>query len=184
MIFKGVEKAIIFAAQAHEGQRRKAGNTPYIAHPIAVGWILNDQGCDEDVVTAGILHDTVEDSSVEMDDLEKTFGKHIASIVGYVTEPDKSASWEIRKRGLLDSIKTAPVEAKYVYCADKLHNVQSMMEMYQTYGDDLWAMFSRGFEQQKWYAQTAVESLFANLDDRQLKPMFSELEQIVKEFFN
>lgn len=178
-----IEEAIVFAARAHEGQRRKAGDTPYIAHPIIVGWILSAQTCEEDVVIAGILHDTVEDAGVSSADIARRFGGRVAMIVERVTEQDKMQPWEVRKQRLLESIRTGPLEAKYVYCADKLHNIHSMSAMYRIHGDALWEMFSRGFEQQKWYAHSAVASLYANLDDRLLKPMFFELEQAVKELF-
>lgn len=183
MLSDRIERAITFAACAHEGQRRRASDTPYIAHPIAVGWMLCIQDCHEDVVVSGILHDTVEDTDRTLAQISELFGARVAMIVEHVTEVEKSQPWEVRKQRLLDSIRSAPVEAKYVYCADKLHNVKSMMAMYRIHGDRMWDLFTRGYEKQKWYAHSAVASLYANMDDRLLKPMFFELEQAVKELF-
>ncbi|NOY61323.1 MAG: HD domain-containing protein, partial [Calditrichaeota bacterium] len=59
-----MEKAIIFAARAHHNQFRKRGDIPYITHPFTVALILQKQGYSRDVVIAGLLHDTVEDTSV------------------------------------------------------------------------------------------------------------------------
>ena len=57
-----IEKAIEFAAYAHRDQTRKGTKIPYISHPYAVGMILLKAGCNEEVVAAGILHDTLEDT--------------------------------------------------------------------------------------------------------------------------
>lgn len=59
-----INKAITIAAEAHDGQYRKATNTRYISHPFAVGMILARHGCAEEVIVAGILHDTIEDTDL------------------------------------------------------------------------------------------------------------------------
>lgn len=179
-----IEQALALAARAHEGQRRKSGDVPYIVHPLAVGFILHEQACDEDVIIAGLLHDSVEDSFVTLKLIEQDFGSRVAEWVDLVTEHDKSAVWEIRKRRLLQAVSTAPVEAKYVYCADKLHNLLSMKRMFDEYGQEIWRRFSRGYEQQKWYAVAALESISANVVEPERKPMFAEFERLVNEFFN
>lgn len=178
-----IEQAIALAARAHEGQRRKSDDVPYIIHPLAVGFILYEQDCNEDVVIAGILHDTVEDSFVTLKMIEHYFGSRVAEWVDVVTEHDKSAAWEIRKKQLLQAVRVAPVEAKYVYCADKLHNLLSMKRMFDDHGQDMWRRFSRGYEQQKWYAGAALASISANVVESDRKPMFAEFQQLVNEFF-
>ena len=54
-----VEKAINFAAKAHEGQTRKSSDVPYITHPFSVGMLLQKTHCTDEVIAAGILHDTL-----------------------------------------------------------------------------------------------------------------------------
>ena len=61
---KKIHDAIIFAAKAHEGQRRKGTDIPYITHPFEVAQILMEAGCDETLIIAGLLHDTLEDTEV------------------------------------------------------------------------------------------------------------------------
>ena len=73
------------ATKAHEGQFRKTGE-PYIVHPLAVKKILEDWGMDEDTVIAGILHDTVEDTSLTLNDIKKEFGEPVAFLVDGVTK--------------------------------------------------------------------------------------------------
>ena len=80
-----IDKAIEVATAAHEGQLRKNGE-PYITHPLAVQKILEEWGMDEDTVIAGILHDTVEDTSVTLDDIRQDFGESVAFLVDGVTK--------------------------------------------------------------------------------------------------
>ena len=63
-----IEKAIKVATKAHEGQMRKSGD-PYIVHPLAVMKILEDWRMDEDTSIAGVLHDTVEDTNLTLEDI-------------------------------------------------------------------------------------------------------------------
>lgn len=183
MISKIYQKAIEFAAEAHKGQTRKSTSVPYVSHPYAVASILQNQGCDEHVVIAGLLHDTVEDTPVAIQDIQDEFGEKIAEIVAGVTEPSKSESWEYRKNYMIDSIKHASHEIKFVSCADKLHNLLTVIDAHAVVGDAVWDRFSRGYDGQKWYGEHMVESLFYGLDEAHQKPMFFELKRLVGEFF-
>ena len=80
-----VEHAIEIAKKAHEGQLRKTGE-PYIIHPLAVKKILEEWGMDEDTIIAGILHDTVEDTNLTLEDIRREFGESVAFLVDGVTK--------------------------------------------------------------------------------------------------
>ena len=80
-----VRHAVEVARSAHEGQFRKTGE-PYIVHPLAVKKILEEWGMDEDTIIAGILHDTVEDTDLTLDDIKKEFGESVAFLVDGVTK--------------------------------------------------------------------------------------------------
>lgn len=80
-----VEKAIAMATEAHEGQLRKTGE-PYIIHPLAVKKILEEWGMDEDTIIAGILHDTIEDTDLRLEDIKQAFGEPVAFLVDGVTK--------------------------------------------------------------------------------------------------
>lgn len=80
-----IKHAIEVATKAHEGQFRKTGE-PYIIHPLAVKKILEEWGMDEDTVIAGILHDTVEDTHLTLNDIKKEFGESVAFLVDGVTK--------------------------------------------------------------------------------------------------
>ena len=80
-----IDKAIEMAKEAHEGQFRKTGE-PYIVHPLAVKKILEEWGMDEDTIIAGILHDTIEDTNLRLDDIKREFGESVAFLVDGVTK--------------------------------------------------------------------------------------------------
>lgn len=178
-----IEKAIVFAARAHNKQFRKKGDIPYITHPFAVAFILQKQGCADELVIAGLLHDTVEDTAVTFDDIEREFGAKVAALVKGCTEPDRSAPWEIRKQHTIDYIKTAAFDIKLVVCADKLHNVDCILQEYKEIGDRVWQRFHRGYEQQKWYYTSMVDSLFLGLDGIAEDSIFYQYREKVAELF-
>ena len=80
-----IDHAVEVAKQAHKGQLRKTGE-PYIVHPLAVKKILEEWGMDEDTIIAGVLHDTVEDTDLTLDDIRREFGESVAFLVDGVTK--------------------------------------------------------------------------------------------------
>ena len=82
---KRLEHAIEFAGKAHRGQARKTGES-YVTHPLTVASYLIDWGLDIDSIIAGVLHDTVEDTDVNLADVEKEFGHEVAAMVDGVTK--------------------------------------------------------------------------------------------------
>ena len=183
MYTRNLDKALRFAATAHSGQVRKGTEVPYIVHPVAVFSILQQQNCPEPVVIAGLLHDTVEDTDIQISDIDAEFGSKVADIVNACTEPDKTLPWERRKAFMIERAKTADIFVKWVLCADKYHNLLSMSHDFQTMGDQLWTRFSRGYEPQKWYMQSMVEALLHNLNEKNRKPMFEKFKELVCQFF-
>ncbi|MBR3115797.1 bifunctional (p)ppGpp synthetase/guanosine-3',5'-bis(diphosphate) 3'-pyrophosphohydrolase [Candidatus Saccharibacteria bacterium] len=80
-----IKKAVTMATKAHEGQLRKTGE-PYLVHPLAVKKILEEWGMDEDTIIAGILHDTIEDTELTLNDIKQEFGESVAFLVDGVTK--------------------------------------------------------------------------------------------------
>ena len=92
-----IDRAIEFAAKAHEGQFRKGTKRPYIVHPIEVGDIVSSMTKDEEVISAAVLHDTIEDcAGVTEEILASTFTPRVARMVAQESE-DKSKTWMERK---------------------------------------------------------------------------------------
>ena len=101
------EQALAFAAQAHAAvhQERKGTDFPYVAHPIRVAEILDRFGCSEDVIVAGFLHDTIEDTDVTAEEISAAFGPRVAGLVTAVSEPDKSLPWKTRKQHTIEHLE-------------------------------------------------------------------------------
>lgn len=133
-----LEHAIDFASKAHEGQLRKSGE-PYIIHPIAVSDILIDWAMDIDSVIAGILHDTVEDTDVKLNDIENIFGRDVAFLVDGVTKVSQARanmreldSYLPQTTDNLSKLLIAvsqDVRVIIIKLADRLHNLRTLQHM-------------------------------------------------------
>ena len=178
-----IDKAIEFAAKAHENGVRKGTDIPYITHPFSVGIILTKAGCSEEVIAAGILHDTIEETPTTLEDLVGNFGEKVADIVSGCTEPDKSLPWEERKQNMIDFLKTAPQDVRLVACADKLHNIRSIAVEYSCIGVEVWERFERGKKDQEWYYRGIVESICSETREDEKAVLFERLREEVDSLF-
>jgi len=103
-----------------------AGKIPYIVHPLGVAKTLIEYGCPEHVIVAGILHDTVEDTPVTLNEIKETFGWHVAELVGAASETDKADTWENRKNHTVEMLKILSEEALILVLADKMDNIRAI----------------------------------------------------------
>lgn len=183
-MFSLIDQAIAFAAKAHEGQHRKTGNVPYIAHPVAVAMMLQAMGCGEAIIAAALLHDTVEDSNVDPAEIRSKFGDEVADIVAGCTElPKSSYRWEVRKNHHIESLRQASLAVKLVTAADKYHNLNHLLSGRPVSDPAVWHHFSRGVEQQAWYYRSIVESILTGVGQSEQYPIFDTLAQFVNEVF-
>lgn len=177
------EKAKLFAINAHMGQVRKSEpDKPMIIHPISVGQLLESLGYDDNVVAAGYLHDVIEDTKYTSKDIEKEFGQDIACLVNSASEPDKSLSWEERKRHTIAQTKNLPLRNKAVICSDKISNLEDLFLKFEKSGIRDFSPFKKGEEDQKWYYTSIYESLITN-EDQNLS-IFIKLKDILDKVFN
>ncbi len=123
-----LHRALDLAALAHNGQVRKDPGLaiPHVAHVCGVAFLLAGHGFEEDVVVAGLLHDVLEDSPRFEPEL-RAFGDRVHAIVRQVSEAAKGAPWRERKVRYANALRDAWPEAKAVSCADKIHNMQSIL---------------------------------------------------------
>lgn len=124
-----IARARQFATDHHRGQTRKdADNTPYINHPVALANLLTDFAgiTDSNVIAAALLHDTIEDTTATVEDIEEEFGEKIRDIVMEVTD-DKSLPSLVRKRLQVEHASQISREAKLVKLADKICNLQDIL---------------------------------------------------------
>lgn len=142
-----LEKAIVFAASAHEGMTRKGSDTPFILHPLEAAAIAATISVREEVLAAAVLHDVVEDTPCTLEEIEHHFGHEVAGLVSQETENKRSelpaeATWQLRKEETIRHLRTsASYEAKIITLADKLSNLRSMYRDYQKVGNALWSRF-------------------------------------------
>ncbi len=175
-----IDQAILFATRAHQGQMRKASDTPYISHPFGVGVLLLQNGCEESLVAAGLLHDTLEDTDTTEEELSTLFGDDLLILVKGCSEPDKSLSWEERKTHTISSLKHASIGVCLVTCADKLHNLKTLYEDRKQLGDAIWERFARDYDHQKWYYTSVTAVLKERIGEH---PLYKQLEEEVTRFF-
>ncbi len=155
-----IQLAVEVATKAHEGQFRKTGE-PYIIHPLAVKKILEEWGMDEDTIIAGILHDTVEDTNLSLEDIRQLFGDTVAFLVDGVTKlstarngmrdidtylPETKDNFLRLMIALGDDIRVLIIKL-----ADRLHNIRTLSALPP--------------EKQKKIAKETLE-VFAPLADR------------------
>jgi len=178
-------KAIKFATKTHEiyqKQKRKGKDVSYITHPLTVGLILSNCGANEDVVCAGILHDTIEDSieekkvSVEM--LEERFGNNVARLVLDVTETDKALTWEERKRETIEHIKKFSHDSLLLKSADVLSNLSELLDDYSRDGEDVFNRFNAPKEKKIKNSLETINAIIAGWPE---SPLAGELKQLAVE---
>lgn len=139
-----IERAIRMSVQAHAGQVRKADpHIPYATHPFHVALIVRQAGGDEDCVIAALLHDVLEDTDVTPEDLDEAFGSRVTALVREVSE-DKTLPWEARKARMVEQLRGASPEAALVAAADKVHNLETLVESHARKGNEIWGAFRRG----------------------------------------
>jgi len=125
---KLILKALEFSARKHKNQRRKdVESSPYINHPISLANILCNEAhvTDVNVICGALLHDTIEDTETEPEELESEFGIEIKNIVMDVTD-DKSLLKHERKQAQIDHAPHITEQAKLVKLADKISNLRDV----------------------------------------------------------
>lgn len=176
-----IDKAMRFATKAHEGQVRKGTSRPYIVHPIEVGDIVSTMTKDEEVISAAILHDTIEDcKGVTRDVLKEEFSERVASLVAQESE-DKSKTWRERKGATIQRIRTAQREVQMIGLADKLSNMRDIDRDYPVAGEELWNRFRMKDKNIiGWYYKGVRDALKENFDG---VPVYEEYCKLIKKNF-
>ncbi|MDO5668997.1 MAG: HD domain-containing protein [Corynebacterium sp.] len=147
-------RAMNTAAYNHRDHVRKGSDVPYIAHLMAVHHLVAQHTDDEDVLIAALFHDTLEDVPEHYSeaDMRRDFGDRVTDIVLHLSKNESHADWQERSNAYLAHLdNVAPDEAVLISCADKLHNLMSILEDHATLGDGLWGRFNSGREKQEWW---------------------------------
>ena len=126
-----VERAFVFAKAAHGSidQRRKYTDEPYVTHPIAVAGLVQTVRHTEAMLAAALLHDTVEDTPITLDEIHRVFGFEVAILVEMLTDVSKSSDGNRAARKAIDREHTAKASpaAKTIKLADLIDNTRSIV---------------------------------------------------------
>jgi len=141
-----VDRAILFATNAHAGTERRGKGFPYIVHPLEAMSIVATITKDPELLAAAVLHDTVEDTSVTIEDIRREFGDRVAGLVeaesdSFLKGVSEEDSWHDRKQSAITRLANAPYDAKVVAIGDKLSNLRAIWRDYFEKGDELWKIF-------------------------------------------
>jgi (p)ppGpp synthase/HD superfamily hydrolase len=173
--------ALIFAAELHADQMRKASEVPYIAHLLGVTGIALEHGADEDEAIAALLHDAVEDQGGQRtaDEIRRRFGDRVAEIVLGCTDADTipKPPWRARKEAYIAHIEHASPSICLVSAADKLYNARSVLADFRRLDDEVWSRFNGGKDGTLWYYRTLADKLRY----RAPRALAEELEHVVSE---
>lgn len=160
-----LNRAIIFAVKAHEGQKRKGSETPYILHPLEAAAIVATMTSDETLLAAAVLHDVVEDTPVTQTEIAAEFGKQVAELVANESENKREelpaeATWKVRKQETIEHLKTATRGVKMITLGDKLSNIRAIHRDRLLLGDALWQRFNQKDKREhEWYYRAIADCL-------------------------
>jgi len=176
-----LQSAYHFSEQAHEGQFRKSGE-PYISHPLAVANILAQWHLDTQALTAALLHDVMEDTSVTKTEISRNFGRPVAELVDGVSKLDKiefethaEAQAENFRKMLLAMARD--VRVILIKLADRLHNMRTL----EAVGSEQKRRIAR--ETLEIYAPIAnrlgLNSIYQELEDLALKHLYPDRYRVL-----
>lgn len=177
-----LSKAIRFATDFHSGQLRKGTTRPYILHPLETLDILNSMKADTNLLMAGVLHDTIEDTAATTTDILERFGFDVATLVSAHSE-DKSKTWEERKAAAITDAANSEPRLQMLILADKVSNLRSMVRDYRELGDELWERFNAPKENQSWYYSGLEDALEPMQYDENASQIYWEMDALYKALF-
>lgn len=175
-------QAMNTAAVSQRDHVRKGSGIPYIAHLYAVMHLVSQVTEDEDVLIAALLHDTLEDVPDIYPEtrMRAEFGGRVTDIVLGLTKDDSLPDWQARADAYLQHLaQHAPDESVLIACADKLHNLLSILDDHAVLGEALWERFNSGKEQQQWWYREISRVVEKRLPGLSLN---RELSRLVQDF--
>ena len=178
------DKAATFAIKAHSSETRKLGKIPYVIHPFEVAAIAATMTSDENVLSAALLHDTIEDTDTTEHDLRLNFGERVTHLVMMETEEKfdlpRWKSWQERKEKSLEELAECKErDVKILWLSDKLSNMRSFYRIWEKDGNSFWSrMNQRDITKQAWYYRT-IARLVSELKDQDAWKEYNSLVETI-----
>ena len=180
-----VSEAIVFAAKAHDGMRRKKSDAPYILHPMEAAVIVGTMTDDQNLIAAAALHDVVEDAGITLEEIKEKFGQRVWELVRSETEEKRedlppAQTWRIRKEESLAVLKNAEdIAVLMVWLGDKLANMRAIYRAFKVEGVQMWQRFNqKNVNEQAWYYRSIV-NLTERLSDTSAWLEYKTLTELV-----
>ena len=160
-----INEAIRLASRLHKNQvRRDIEHTPYISHLVSVAMLLREVTTDEDVIIAGLMHDSLEDvPHYTYQQLVEDCGERVATIVNHVTEPldankdpDDQMPWLTRKEIYLNNVRLGGEDSAMVSACDKIHNTESFLVDYKKEGEVFLKHFASSILNMIWFVEQVL----------------------------
>ena len=160
-----IDSAIRLSSHLHRHQTRKdTMHTPYSSHLFSVATLISSVTDDEDIIIAGLMHDSLEDvPAYSYEQLVKDCGPRVAEIVLHVTEPldankpaNEQVLWLLRKEKYLENLKCGGIESAIVSTADKIHNTESFLLDVEKEGDDFMRRFGSSLRNKLWFHEQVL----------------------------
>ena len=181
-----LDRAIVFAVNAHHNTERRGKGFPYIVHPLEAVEIVATITPDQELLAAAALHDTIEDTDVTVEDIRREFGDRIAELVHAESDQftegvSEEDSWHDRKQAAIDRLATAPYDAKIVALGDKLSNMRAIARDYSIQGDELWKIFhAKDKADHEWHYRGLADSLKELSDTFAYKEFVALIDQVFR----
>ena len=185
-----LDRAIVFAVQAHHNTERRGKGFPYIVHPMEAVEIVATITPEQELLAAAALHDTIEDTDVTVNQLREAFGNRVAELVHSESDQlngevftggnNEEETWHARKQAAIDRLAAASHDAKIVAMGDKLSNMRAIWRDYQQKGDTLWQIFHvKDKASHEWH----YRGLAASLSELNDTFAYQEFVRLIDEVF-
>lgn len=152
---------------------------PYVTHLFSVALLVAEDGAHDDVVTAALLHDTLEDTETTHEEIVATFNERVAELVEAVSEIKEKdgirRDWKEVKQEYLRNIENVDPEALLIVIADKVDNIESRIEEYAATGEAFLARWKRPNADYLWFYGEALKVAQARLPEHPLSKRYAEV---------
>ena len=177
-----IKRAVQFAARKHHKQMRISSTAeaplPYITHLFSVALLVAEDGADDDVVTAALLHDTLEDTETTPEEIVALFNEHVLELVLAVSEVKeaghKKIEWKERKTAYLANLEQASDEAVLIAIADKIDNIESKLEEFEREGSAFLKNWKQPSADYLWFHGDALRIAQIRLPEHPLTKRFAQ----------
>jgi len=176
-----IENAIRLANYWHQGQKRRESEFDYFTHLTSVAMILSRSNFDEQIISVGFCHHLIDGSECPASEIISVLGQenyHMIEILSEENESTNSEEWKVEKEKYIEKVKNSSEKIKAVLVADRIANIQVMMEVLDERGLNYFDGFVVGPEEILWYE----DNLCMILEEGWQHPILAEYDRLIDEF--